>query len=67
MLREIVTPETLVRLQSAASSEGLPAISDRLWVTTVYEFAASANRKVMTREHLTQAPFRTPVPPCAYR
>jgi len=56
LLREILSPAALAGLQSAASSaDDTPRISDSLWVSTVYEFAASAHRAVMSREHLTQA------------
>ncbi|MEP7343820.1 MAG: glycosyltransferase [Gemmatimonadaceae bacterium] len=56
LLREILCTSTLARLKaSAASEEKIPTISDPLWVTTVYEFAAAAHRGVMNREHLTQA------------
>jgi hypothetical protein len=56
LLHEILTPETLARLQAVAPSDGEPLqIPDSLWVATVYEFAASAHRGVMNREHLTQA------------
>jgi hypothetical protein len=56
LLREILSAETLTRLQAAAAGgEEPPRIPDPLWVTTVYEFAASAHRAVMKREHLTQA------------
>lgn len=56
LLREILAPDTLGRLQHAAASEAeVPAIPDALWVGAVYEFAASAHRGVMNREHLTQA------------
>jgi hypothetical protein len=40
---------------AAASGEQPPRILDPLWVTTVYEFAASAHRAVMNRNHLAQA------------
>ena len=56
LLREILTPGILTRLQAAAApGEEPPRIPDPLWATTVYEFAASAHRGVMNREHLTQA------------
>ena len=56
MLRDILTDETLGRIKAAAASDAkYPSIPDSLWVTTVYEFAASAHRGVMNREHLTQA------------
>jgi hypothetical protein len=56
LLRDILTPGTLEGLQAAAASgEQPPRILDPLWVTTVYEFAASAHRAVMNRNHLAQA------------
>lgn len=56
VLREILAPETLGNLQAAAAAEcEVPRIPDRLWVSTVYEFAASGHRGAMNREHLTQA------------
>lgn len=55
LLGEILTSGTLARLQAAAASEEAPRIPDPLWATTVYEFAASHHRGVMTPEHLTQA------------
>lgn len=56
LLRDILAPETLGRLQAAAArDEAVPRLPDPLWVTAVYEFAAAAHRGVMSREHLTQA------------
>jgi hypothetical protein len=56
LLREILAPDTLGRLQAvAASGDEVPRLPDPLWVETVYEFAASAHHGVMNREHLTQA------------
>ncbi len=56
LLREILTPATLERLHTAAASEDeVPQLPDPVWVGAVYEFAASAHRGVMNREHLTQA------------
>jgi hypothetical protein len=56
LLRDILTDDTLGRIKAAAASDAkYPPIPDPLWVTTVYEFAASARRGVMNREHLTQA------------
>lgn len=56
LLREILTPGTLARLQAAgAPGAAIPHIPDSLWVTTVYEFAASSHQRVMNREHMTQA------------
>lgn len=56
LLREVLRDETLARLTSAAAStDGALNISDALWVTTVFEFAAAAHRGVMHLEHLTQA------------
>ena len=56
ILREIVSAATLSGLRAAADTgDGAPMIADALWVNTVYEFAASAHRGVMSREHLTRA------------
>ncbi|MEP7027195.1 MAG: hypothetical protein ABI960_01240 [Candidatus Eisenbacteria bacterium] len=55
LLREILAAETIGRLQAAAQGADMPRIADALWVETVYEFAASAHRGVMSREHLAQA------------
>lgn len=56
LLREILAPDTLARLQSAAAAEdAVPHVPDALWVTAVYEAAASAHHAVMSHEHLTQA------------
>jgi hypothetical protein len=56
LLGEILAPETLGRLQRAATADReVPELPDPLWVNTVYEFAAAAHRGVMSREHLTQA------------
>ena len=56
LLKEILAPGTLAGLQVAANSDAeTPRIPDALWVATAYEFAASAHRGVMNREHLTQA------------
>jgi len=55
LLREILAPDTLARLQSAAGSDDeVPRIPDSLWVSVVYEFAAATHHGVMGREHLTQ-------------
>jgi len=55
LLRDILAPETLGRLQEAAQNPLLPSIPDSLWAATLFEFAASTRRGVMSREHLTQA------------
>jgi len=56
LLREILAPDTLARLQSAAGSDDeAPRLPDPLWAAVVYEFAASAHHGVMGHEHLTQA------------
>jgi hypothetical protein len=56
LLRDILSPDTHAGLQAASSSRnGTPEISDTLWVSAVYEFAAAAHRGVMNREHLVQA------------
>jgi hypothetical protein len=56
LLRDILSTGTLAGLQAAATADGeIPRIPDSLWVSTVYEFAASVHNGVMSREHLTQA------------
>jgi glucosylglycerate synthase len=57
LLHDILQPETLARLQAvtAALDREPLQIPDSLWVAMVYEFAASAHRGVMNRQHLTQA------------
>ncbi len=56
LLRDIIAPETLARLQAAAlPGDGPARIPDSLWVTTVYEFVAAAHRGVMPRDHLIRA------------
>lgn len=56
LLGEILSPGTLARSIAAAAPGGASImVSDGLWVNTVYEFAAAAHHRVMSREHLTQA------------
>jgi len=56
LLRDILLPDTHAALQVVSSRRnGMPEISDTLWASTVYEFAAAAHRGVMNREHLVQA------------
>lgn len=54
LLRDVLAPETLAGLQSAAAADQPMGFSDRLWARTVYEFAAAHHRGVMSREHLIQ-------------
>lgn len=56
LLGDILMPATLARLLAVAAPGEEPVhVPDALWVATVYEFAASSRRGVMSREHLTQA------------
>ncbi len=56
VLKSILSAPTLGELQRAA---GLPEVdfrySDELWVRTVYEFAASYHKAVISRDHIVQA------------
>lgn len=56
ILSELVSPATHAALREAALATG-PALrlSDSLWATTVYEFAAAVHRHAMNREHAIQA------------
>ena len=56
LLGEILAPETLARVQAAAIPTASPVgFPDALWVSMVYECAASAHAGIMNREHVTQA------------
>ena len=56
VLRTIVSATTLAELQASAQQpeEGF-LFPDELWVRTVYEFAASHHKAVISRDHVIQA------------
>ena len=52
----ILTPETLAQLQQVANcNEEEFHYPEELWVKTVYEFAASYHKAVISRDHIVQA------------
>jgi hypothetical protein len=56
VLASILSPATLGELSQAATApEDDFRYSDELWVRTVYEFAASYHREVISRDHIIQA------------
>jgi len=56
VLESILSAPTLAELQSAASvAEEDFRYSNELWVRTVYEFAASHHKSVISRDHIVQA------------
>lgn len=56
VLKSILTPGTLGELQrGAAKGEDEFCYSDELWVRTIYEFAASYHKSVISRDHIIQA------------
>lgn len=56
VLRSILTPSTLDALQQIASlDEENCRYPTELWAKTVYEFAASHHKSVMSRDHIVQA------------
>jgi hypothetical protein len=56
VLKSILSPQTLAELQRAATvPEEDFRYSDELWVRTVYEFAASYHKAVISRDHIIQA------------
>jgi hypothetical protein len=56
ILRSILSESTLSELrQVAATPEDAFRYSDDLWVRTVYEFAASYHKAVISRDHILQA------------
>jgi hypothetical protein len=56
ILRSILSESTLSELrQIAAAPEDDFRYSDDLWVRTVYEFAASYHKAVISRDHILQA------------
>jgi glucosylglycerate synthase len=56
VLKSILSPPTLTELQrTAALDEGDFLFGDELWARTVYEFAASYHKAVISRDHVVQA------------
>ncbi len=56
VLKSILSPTTLAELQRvAAAEEDKVRYSDELWAKTVYEFAASYHKSVISRDHIIQA------------
>jgi hypothetical protein len=56
VLRSILLPQTLAELQGIATlGEKDFHYTDELWVRTVYEFAASYHKAVISRDHIIQA------------
>ena len=56
ILTSILTPATLMQLKEAsAQPDDEFRYHDELWVKTVYEFAASYHREVISRDHIIQA------------
>jgi glucosylglycerate synthase len=56
VLRSILSPSTLSALQQIAGlDEETCRYPAELWARTVYEFAASYHRSVMSRDHIVQA------------
>jgi len=56
VLKSILSPPTLTELQrTAALDESDFLFGDELWARTVYEFAASYHKAVISRDHVVQA------------
>ena len=56
VLKSILSPPTLSELQRiAALDEDDFSYGDELWARTVYEFAASYHKAVISRDHIVQA------------
>jgi glucosylglycerate synthase len=56
VLKSILSPDTLAQLQAVAQQpEESCRYPDELWVETVYEFAASHHKAVISRDHIIQA------------
>jgi hypothetical protein len=56
VLKSILSDATLEELRRvAACTEDRCKYSDELWVKTIYEFAASYHRSVISRDHIIQA------------
>jgi glucosylglycerate synthase len=56
VLKQILSPPTLSELQRIATlAEDDFSYADELWARTVYEFAASYHKSVISRDHIVQA------------
>jgi hypothetical protein len=56
ILESILTPETLASIQGIATLDQRSfRFGAELWVTMLYEFAASYHHSVINRDHLVQA------------
>lgn len=56
ILQSILSPETLASIQGIATlDQNSFRFPPELWVTTLYEFAASYHHSVINRDHLVQA------------
>lgn len=56
VFRSILSPATLTELQSIASLEEAEfSYPPKLWVSTIYEFAAAHHKAVINRDHIVQA------------
>ena len=56
VLRSILSPPTLAELQKISALEEDDFVyGDELWARTVYEFAASYHKAVISRDHVVQA------------
>jgi hypothetical protein len=56
VLKAILSPPTLAELQTiAARSDDEFRYGDELWARTVYEFASSYHKSVISRDHIVQA------------
>jgi glucosylglycerate synthase len=56
VLKSILSPPTLTELQRISTlNEGEFLYGDELWARTVYEFAASYHKAVISRDHIVQA------------
>ena len=56
VLKQILSPPTLSELQRIATlAEDDFSYGDELWARTVYEFAASYHKSVISRDHIVQA------------
>jgi hypothetical protein len=56
VLKQILSPPTVSELQRiAALEEDEFSYGDELWARTVYEFAASYHKSVISRDHIVQA------------
>jgi glucosylglycerate synthase len=56
VLKSILSPQTLLEIQNITKvAEDDFRYSHELWVKTVYEFAASYHKSVISRDHIIQA------------